>query len=247
MSDAAQPAPSHDRAAWRRLLVVRGWRSELAIAALMALLGVGLAVTVRAQSGPSGLALANQDDLTGILADLSGRDERLQTEISSLSDTEQRLRDSSGTGIALEQAQTRAADLGILAGTLPAQGPGIVVRVTDPKTLVPAAVLLDAVEELRDAGAEAIDISSVRVATATSVEDRDGGVTVDGHALAPPYVLTVIGDPNTLEKALEIPGGITDEVATAGSGANATITVAMNVRITSLRPPQTFHYARAAP
>lgn len=243
-ADSPRPPADTDRSPWRRLLVVRGWRSELAIAVLMALLGVGLAVTVRTQSGPSGLAVARPDDLARILADLSGRDERLQAEIGSLGDTAQRLRDSSGSGIALQEAESRAAELGILAGTIPAQGPGIVVRVSDPGAKVDAAVLLDTIEELRDAGAEAMDVSSVRVSTSTSFEDIAGGISVDGHTVSAPYVITAIGDPDTLEKALEIPGGITDEVAAAGGGASASISTDSDLRITSLRPAQAFHYAQ---
>ena len=53
--------------------------------------------------------------------------------------------------------------LGILAGTKPAEGPGISLRIDDPRSQVDAAQVLDTIEELRDAGAEAIQLGNVRV------------------------------------------------------------------------------------
>ena len=59
---------------------------------------------------------------------------------------------------ALAETQRRAKVLGILAGTLPATGPGVVVAITDPQGKVRANVVLTVVQELRDAGAEALQI-----------------------------------------------------------------------------------------
>ena len=66
--------------------------------------------------------------------------------------------------------------LGILAGTVPATGPGVTITIDDPDGAVTRPTLLDGVEELRDAGAEAIEINdSVRVVASTSFTDGDGG------------------------------------------------------------------------
>ena len=236
---------------WRSLLAPRGWRTDIPLAVLTAALGLGFVVSVHAQRGPAGLAAARQDDLVRILADLGSRSDRLQQEIGTLRDTAQRLVDSEGSGVALEQARQRTADLGILAGTVAAHGAGITVQIADPGNAVSADVLLDAVEELRDAGAEAIAVSdggtSVRVVTSTSLQDGAGGVLVDRIQLHPPYVITAIGDPPTLEKALQIPGGVTDAVAAAGNGAGAGIVQQPDVRITALRAPTGGRYARPAP
>ena len=59
---------------------------------------------------------------------------------------------------ALKSAQDRLDTLGILTGTVPATGPGVVITITDPDHKVTAALLLDALQELRDAGAEAVQI-----------------------------------------------------------------------------------------
>ncbi|MDQ1689837.1 MAG: hypothetical protein QOK42_2812 [Frankiaceae bacterium] len=218
------------------------------IAALVALLGFALATQVRTASrSEAGLASARQEDLVRILDDLSARSQRLQSELADLEAVKARL--TSGTDrrqAALDEARRRARTLAVLAGTSPATGPGIVLSVLDPQGTVRADVLLDAVEELRDAGAEAIQLGTVRVVASTYLVDgTSGGLTVDGQALQAPYRFLVVGDPRTLTAALDIPGGVVDTVA-RNDGASATVEQRSVVRITALRPASTPRYARPA-
>ena len=53
-------------------------------------------------------------------------------------------------------------------GPLPAQGPGITVRISDPDSQVTGPVVLDLIQELRDGGAESIDVGGVRVVASRS-------------------------------------------------------------------------------
>jgi uncharacterized protein YlxW (UPF0749 family) len=216
------------------------------VAALVALLGFALATQVRtAGRSEAGLATARQEDLVRILDDLSARSQRLRSELADLQDTKARL--TSGTdrrAAALEEARRRARTLAVLAGTSAATGPGIVLSVSDPLGSVHADVLLDALEELRDAGAEAIQLGTVRVVASTYLIDRaDGGLIVDGQALQAPYRFLVIGDPRTLAAALDIPGGVLDSVE-RNDGASATVEQRSVVRVSALRPVTTPRYAR---
>lgn len=76
-------------------------------------------------------------------------------------------------------------------------------------TPVPAAVLFRCLEELRDAGADAVQVGLVRIGVSSYLLDEpvSRGIVVDGIVLAPPYRFLAIGDPRTLTAALEIPGG----------------------------------------
>jgi uncharacterized protein YlxW (UPF0749 family) len=114
--------------------------------------------------------------------------------------------------------------------------------------------VLGAVEELRDAGAEAMTIGgpagskqpTIRVVASTYVLDnRHGGLTVDGKRVRPPYVLTVIGDPRTLSAALAIPGGVLETVQRSGR-ASGSVRQSRDVTITALRPLSRPEYARPA-
>jgi uncharacterized protein YlxW (UPF0749 family) len=146
----------------------------------------------------------------------------------------------------LKEAQERADDLGILAGTLPARGPGITLRFSDGTKQITAAHLLNAVQELRGAGAEAIQIDgsggSVRVvASAHFVDSGGGGVEVDGVRLKGPYTVTAIG-PADLDTAMTFRGGVVDDVT--GDGGNVIVDEPRTVDITTVRSAPTLEYAK---
>jgi uncharacterized protein YlxW (UPF0749 family) len=134
----------------------------------------------------------------------------------------------------MQDARRRAETYGILAGTLPATGPGIELTVTDPQGRVHAASLLDTLEELRDAGAEVVQVDDVRVGVSTYFTDAPGGgAMADGHTLVRPYRFLVIGDPHTLATALDIPGGVLRTLHT--SGAEGTVTQRQKITIQAVR------------
>lgn len=244
------------RAPWRglgRLLRPSASRTQLVVALLCCLLGFGLAVQVgTSDSGSTGRG-ARPEDLVRILDDLTGRSDRLRAEIESLRATRDRLGSRTDRArAALEETGRRARTLAILAGTVAAHGPGVVLSISDPEDSLPASVVLDAVEELRDAGAEAMEIGgaggrSVRVVASTYFLDASGGgVAVDGTRLGAPYRITALGDPATLVSAMRIPGGVVDTVA-ANTGATAEARPVHNATVAALHRLSMPRYARPAP
>jgi uncharacterized protein YlxW (UPF0749 family) len=205
---------------------------------LLALLGFGLAASVRSQRTASQLATTRPSDLIRILDDLDARASLLRTQITALQSTRSRLSGSRSDAAALAEARKRTQDLAILAGTIAAQGPGIELTIGDPQHDVTAEVVVDTVEELRDAGAETIEVGGTRLGATSWVEDTNTGLSVDGHGAQAPYLIRAIGDPSTMRKALEIPGGVVDTVQ-ARAGATATIKTVQDEQIRSLRvlPP----------
>jgi uncharacterized protein YlxW (UPF0749 family) len=99
------------------------------------------------------------------------------------------------------------------------------------------------VQELRDAGAEAIQIGSARVVASTAFNDVSGGVAVDNMALQAPYEVRAIGDGQTMATALEIPGGV---IASMPEGAHATVATREEVEVTALHALPDPAYARPA-
>lgn len=210
---------------------------------LLALLGFALVVQVRADRSDNLSALREQD-LIGVLDDVSARGQRLAAEVSQLEATRARL--ASGTDqTALEDARTRADALAILAGTVPAAGPGIEMTVLDPDRVVTAARLLDAIEELRGAGAEAIQVGQVRVVAGTAFVDARTGVAVDGTLVRPPYHLVAIGNPDALTSSLQIPGGVLETLRQ--QGADPIIAARDRVEVTAVRPVAVPQYAHPTP
>jgi len=247
--------------ALRRLLTPRLRRVDVAVAALLALLGFAAVVQVRATQVDGPLAAAREEDLVQILDDLSHRNDRLRAEVTALEQARRELTTGTGrTEAALEEARRRAQLLGVLAGTVPARGPGVLLTVEDPDLGVRADVLLSALEELRAAGAEAVQVegtsdgdgtdgdgtAQVRVVASTAFVDTDeGGVVVDGQRLLPPYRFVVVGDPATLASAMRIPGGVVDNVEQFGG--RAVVERSDDVVVAALRPLEAPRYARRTP
>ncbi|GAB3686723.1 DUF881 domain-containing protein [Angustibacter aerolatus] len=227
----------------RRAARLRVNRGTVMAGLLVALLGFAIAVQVR-QAGDQGLDSLRQSDLVRILDDVGDRRDRLAAEASELQSQRTELSDDAGSQAAIEAARERLDALSVLAGTAPAQGPGVQVFVTDPQGAVTAARVLDLVQELRDAGAEAIQVGSVRVVASTAFTDADGGVAVDGTVVPAPFTVLAIGDSQTMATALEIPGGV---LASLPEGARGSVAAKDDVEVTALHPLKTPRYARPAP
>ncbi|MGN9906695.1 DUF881 domain-containing protein [Phytohabitans sp. LJ34] len=252
-SDDAAPVPDEEAerraegerpAAGKRRISSAG----VVIAVLLALLGFTLVVQVKSNSADSGLASARQEDLVRILSDLDAQEERLRDEIQDLEDSQRQLTSGAqGRQAALDEATRRADELGVLAGTLPARGPGLTVRFQEGSERLKASAILDAVQELRGAGAEAMQIAgadgnAVRIVASTWFLDSDGGIQVDGRKLSAPYTISVIGEPRTMETALQIPGGVVESV----ENDSGTVIVQEQdvVDVSALRAPTSLQHAR---
>lgn len=215
------------------------------IGALLAALGFALAIQLRSSGHDDGLAGARQDDLARILEDQNNQEQRLREQIEDLQSASQRLTSGADPSAAAAEASERADALGVLTGTLPAKGPGVQVAVSDPLNALHAEDLLDLIAELRGAGAEAIQIDQVRVGVDTALSDSpDGAVLVDGQRVSRPMVVLAIGDPKTLDTALNIPGGVAATVH--DSGGLLQVTQSQDIRIDAVRALSAPSYASPA-
>ncbi len=223
-----------------------GSRAGIAIGILCVLLGFAVAVQVRQNSAAGqNLAGARQEDLVRILSDLDGREQRLQGEITDLKNTQQDLSSGGDKAQAAEQqAQKKAEQLAILAGTVGATGPGITLHLTDPKSALSPDVMLNVIQELRAAGAEAIQVGTVRIGVTSAVTGSEGALVVDGTPVKMPVDVLAIGDPATIGAAMSIPGGVVASVKLVGG----VVTVAQSdkIDITALRVPKKPDYAEPA-
>jgi uncharacterized protein YlxW (UPF0749 family) len=215
------------------------------VAVLCALLGFAVVLQVQRTAAGDNLETARPDDLVQILDGLQRREDDLNAEIADLQATLAKLqRSGASSEEALAEAQRQAAALGVLTGTAPATGPGVTITIADPDGSVPPEVLLDALQELRNAGAEAFQLGDVRIGVDSAFTGTSGAISLDGVALKPPYEITAIGDPPTLAAALAIPGGVVDNVRRAGGTMD--VSQSEKVVIDALREPRAPRYARPA-
>lgn len=231
--------------------VVQRGRTQIIFGALAVLLclllGVAIITQVRQTDSGDALENARPADLLVLLDSLQQREAALNTEVADLQRTLAQLQASgSSDQAAIENAQARLAALSILIGTVPATGPGVTLTITDTTPGVPAETMLDVINELRNAGAEAMEIrgggSEVRVGLDTWVVGVPGALVVDSVTLNPPYSVTAIGDPPTLAAALNIPGGAMDSVERVGG--TMSVQQAERVDVTALRQPKPRQYAQ---
>lgn len=105
----------------------------------------------------------------------------------------------------LEALVTDLNRLKVANGLVEVWGPGVEVTVGGP--LQPEEAH-DIINELRNAGAEALALSGQRLVAASTVSQDQAGLLVDAIPLTPPYVFQAVGDAQTMEVALERKGGI---------------------------------------
>jgi uncharacterized protein YlxW (UPF0749 family) len=222
---------------------VRPGRGQIVAAVLLAVLGTAGVTQVRLAGTDNDYAGMRQADLIQALNGLQAASRRNEQDIRDLEATRDSLRDNNNkTATALEQAREELTSLGVLAGTLSAHGPGVRITVTGPDSHISLNYLLDGIEELRDAGAEAMEINdSVRVVAQTSFEDAVGGINVDGRVLKPPFTIDAIGDPESLTTALRFPGGFVDDVSL--DEGKVTIKQSKKIEVTALRKAAKPRYA----
>lgn len=251
MSVSTDPPPSTDRAhrdAWK--VIWRGLRpqataSQLLTGLLCLVLGFALVTQVR-QTQSSGLTALRQSDLVLLLEETTDRARELRGRVAELEGTRDEL--ASGTNqqqAALEAARERATIQGVLSGRLPAEGPGVVVTTRDSARVVTASMYVTLLTELRNAGAEAVQLGDRRVTAETFFLDGPDGVLVDGVLVDDPATWLVIGDPHTIAQALEIPGGALALVRS--QGASAHVTTMDEVEITAVREPRELRFASPVP
>jgi uncharacterized protein YlxW (UPF0749 family) len=216
--------------------------ASVLIGVLTLLLGFAFMVQVRAADDAELLAGAREEDLVRILDELSAREERLRDQITDQRAALQQLTSSdSQAAAALEEATRRAEAIGILNGTVVARGPGLEMIIRDPEDAVRVADLLDVIQELRGAGAETMQIDGVRIGVSSAVTGSPGSLMIDGHPISAPYEVLVIGSPQNMETAMNIPGGVVQDVTRlAGS---VLITQSQDVVVDALRPLDTPQYA----
>ena len=247
----AEPSTS-TATARARLREVFSWRTRPGTIITTVLLAVvGFAAAVQIATPEDVLDRASRADLIQILDGLGTRADQLEEEVARLEEARADLLAGAGDSEAAQaEARQRLQTLGILAGTSPAQGPGVQLVISDASGRVDASNLLSAIQELRDAGAEAMAIEgepdrSVRVVASTAFTDAPtGGVVVGGVTLGSPYTITVVGDPATLSTALGIPGGAVSTIESAG--ARVSVREAEELVVDTLHEPVDPSYARPA-
>lgn len=184
------------------VLVALGLLTGTAIAQVRARqeAGTGLRAELAAEAG----ARTEQTDR------LAARTDELRAEVAAVRAA------ALGSDADGRELADRLTALGLASGTIPVQGPGIIVTVEDAPTgdgsaadpLRPGTVpdgrvqdrdLQDVVNGLWAAGAEAVAVNGQRLTVLTAIRSAGDAILVDLRPLTPPYVVAAVGDAEALE------------------------------------------------
>jgi uncharacterized protein YlxW (UPF0749 family) len=197
-------------------------KSQLTIAAVVLVLGLLVVVQLRSQAESSGLAQLSSQDLTVLVANLNARNDQLRKEGSSLEGELATLKANQSRGdVSVDEITADLERVRAYAGLLPVTGPGVTISIQGP---IDGAGVEELVNELRNAGAEAIAAGDVRVVTGIVVSGPAGQAQVAGSPLGATFELTAIGAPDKLTGSLTRSGGVIAQLAATQPDVSVTVT-----------------------
>jgi len=175
----------------------------------------------------------------------------LEGQVSELRGRLETFERAAAEGQSVTAAMTRDLEsLRIAVGLKAMEGPGVTVDMKDAATQPPGSTpvvvtyqdIVGVVNELWAAGAEAVAVNDQRVTATTGFGQVGGTVIVNLQRLQGPFRLTALGDPATLEGALNIKGGLVE--ALRAIGLHVTIARHDRLQVPAAPAPARFEHAR---
>ena len=197
-------------------------RSQITIAIVALILGMLVVIQLRSQASSSGLAQLSSQDLTILVANLNARNDQLRREGSTLEVELATLTANQSRGdLSMDEITADLERVRAYAGLDPVGGPGVIISIRGP---IDGSGVEELINELRNAGAEAIATGGVRVVAGVVVRGAPGDAQVDGVALGDAFELLAIGAPDKLTGSLTRSGGVIAQLAATQEAVVVTVT-----------------------
>lgn len=196
--------------------------SRLSVALVAAVLGVLAVGQLRGQAGVPGLSNLSATELTQLIANLTTGNDQLREEVAELGRQETHLIDVKRRGeTTVGELSTDLARIRAWSGLTPVHGQGIAIIVQGP---IGGDGVEDLLNELRNAGAEAIAVDGVRIVAGVVVAGAPGALSVENQAIGAAFEIRAIGSPQILTGTLTRTGGVIAQVSTTYPEATLTVT-----------------------
>ena len=203
---------------------MRQRRNLLSFTAVLVLLGFLVVVQLKSQSADDRLTSLSAPELSELVANLTTRNDQLREEIRALE------AQRSAVQAAAERGDTSAgqirADLDRVlgwSGALGVVGPGVTVTVEGE---LPGDAVEQLLNELRNAGAEALAIGDTRLVPGVVVTGPAGELVIGGVPLPQPVEIHAVGQAETLSGTLTRAGGPIAQLAAQYPETVVTVAVA---------------------
>ncbi len=225
---------------------------ELYVAGVCVILGILLVGQVRTQEyiGKSQIPSRRLEDLSDMLRKSDAERMILEKEVEVLREQVSKVAEGEKTAetIRAELAKARMA-----AGLTAVEGSGVIVTLNDSKRqagpgespelfLVHDNDILQVVNELFAAGAEAVSVNSQRMIATSEVRCSGPVISVNNVRIGPPYEIHAIGDPDALDSALHMRDGILDTLR--AWGIEAKVQQSATVQVSGYKGGLYFQYAK---
>lgn len=182
--------------------------------------GVGLLIMAQMRAQESARQEPPSEDWELVVADLIDSNARLREQVEEMEAQLAGLENVEGSGPLMKVLVDEVNNLRIANGQVAVSGPGISLSVNEPIAVLD---LHDLINELRNAGAEALALNGLRIVVSTAISSDGQYVTVDGQPVEAPYRLEAIGDPQALDVALSRPGGLVSLLVEARGGSSISL------------------------
>jgi uncharacterized protein YlxW (UPF0749 family) len=185
---------------------MRGRVAQLSLFAVALLIGVLLVGQLRSQARPTEISSLSAQELSQLVDTLSDRNRELRSALTDLRETlrEYRVAGSQGQS-ALDVSREDLRRITAFGGLAAVQGQGIVLDVEGD---LDAIALNDLLNELRNAGAEALAVDDIRITHRSVAVQGPTSLVIDGFEVERSFSLEAIGSPEGLLATIERPGGI---------------------------------------
>lgn len=206
---------------------------------------IGFSYMAQTHSRETSYESLSEDELVRLLDETNSQISKLTLQKESLAFQLESIRNSVNKQSEIERlAKEKAQVSGIASGRLAAYGPGIVATISQGNSKnIDAATMYTLINELRNAGAEAIELGTVRAVTSTYVVDTVDGIECDGTKISFPVTVKAIGDASALQNALQISGGVGSRLRVQ-FGATLNVSSSDNVEINSTHETGEYRYAK---
>jgi uncharacterized protein YlxW (UPF0749 family) len=186
--------------------------AQLILGAACFVFGLLLMVQFRTQGTIAKMMAQSESasDQTQIISNLYDANVTLRKEVDTLQ-RQQQDQESGRATARLAQMLTDLEKLRVVNGVEPAVGPGVELTVAAD---IRAEDVQDLMNELRNAGAEAVALSGMRITARSAITEQRGAVILDGRQLTAPFVFDAVGAPDVLERALSRKGGLVSYLQT---------------------------------
>ena len=218
-------------------------------------LTLGICVQIRTVQNTNSTVSNNYEE-NNLRAEVLRYKERYENQYEELAKAEQELEEarqaSTQNNTDLEQKEQEIQQGNKILGLSEVTGSGVTITLTDSKRDISSALdpsslvvhdidVLSVINELKNAGAEAISINDQRVVPSTGIICGGNIIDINGEKVGAPFVIKAIGLPEQLA-ALSRPYGYLDTLESYGIGAE--LKKSDSITIPKYTGTLTYNYAK---